>query len=99
MGTQRQFFIVNLTQLQDCYSAQRTSQQDRCHLSPLQRSTSRSREVGCQAVALSSIWLHCPDYQRWYYGSRGGSKKACCRKGHWLLLLDTASCDMFCMMA
>merc|ERR1711939_1120399 len=87
------------SQWQDCHPAQRTSQQDRCHLSPLQRSTSRSREVGCQAVAFSSIWLHCPYAQRWYYGPRGGSTKACCWKGHWLLLLDIASCDMFCMMA
>lgn len=73
---------------QDRYPAQRPPQQDRCHFSTLQCTTRRSREVGRETIAKSTIRLYCPDNECWHHGPWGGKKEACCRKDHWVLLLE-----------
>ena len=75
-------------QRQDRHPAQRPHQQDRCHLSPLQRPAPRHGEVGCQATPLASIRLHRPHHLCRYHGPRGGPQEARCRKDPWFLLLD-----------
>lgn len=78
-------------QRQDRHPAQRPHQQDRCHLSPLQRPAPRHGEVGRQATSLASIRLHRPDHLRWYHGPRGGPQEARCWQDSRFLLLEAVS--------
>lgn len=75
-------------QRQDCRPTQWSPQQDRCHLSSIQCSAQRSREVGSEAAAKQTVWLHGFDDKRWHYGPRGGKAETRCGKDHRFLLLD-----------
>lgn len=63
-------------------------EQDWCHLSPIQRPTRRSREVGRQASALTSVRLHRVDHLGGDHGSRGGATEARGGEDYRILLLD-----------
>merc|ERR1711890_65235 len=87
-ATSRSSRRLTTTARQDRCPAQRSHQQVRCHLAPLQHPSSGHREVGRPPPPVAFVRLHHPYALGRYHGPRGGPSQARCRQGSRFRLLN-----------